>query len=155
MPTVTDLQLFAVDLPFRTTFRHAAAARRSSDSLFLRLRLNSGVEGWGECLPRPYVSGESREGAFALLRDSILPALLGHEFQSFQDVTSFLEKCDGKAPPDWVEPRIPQSSAWCSVDLALLDAFGRESDKPAWVGPLGKEAPGHGLDRHRYSGVAS
>jgi muconate cycloisomerase len=155
MPTVTDLQLFAVDLPFRTTFRHAAAARRSSDSLFLRLRLNSGVEGWGECLPRPYVSGESREGAFALLRDSILPALLGHEFQSFQDVTSFLEKCDGKAPPDWVEPRIPQSSAWCSVDLALIDAFGRASETSASVGAPGMEGPAHVLDRNRYSGVAS
>jgi L-alanine-DL-glutamate epimerase-like enolase superfamily enzyme len=156
MPAVTELQLYAVDLPFRTTFRHAAAARHSSGSLFLRVRLDNGVEGWGECLPRPYVSGESREGTFALLRDAILPALLGHEFQALSDVAAFLEKCDGKAPPDWVESRVPQSSAWCSVDLALIDAFGRASAEQAWVGAAGKEAPApHGLDRHRYSGVAS
>lgn len=156
MPTVTDLRLFAVDLPFRTTFRHAAAARHSSDSLFLRMRLDNGVEGWGECLPRPYVSGESREGTFALLRDAILPALLGHEFQSLSEVGAFLEKCDGKAPADWVESRVPQSSAWCSVDLALIDAFGRASARSAWIGLAGKEAPPpRGLHRHRYSGVAS
>ena len=39
--------------------------------------LDDGAEGWGECLPRAYVSGESREDAFALLRDTILPALVG------------------------------------------------------------------------------
>jgi hypothetical protein len=37
MPTVTELQLFAVDLPFKTAFRHAAAARTTSESLFLRM----------------------------------------------------------------------------------------------------------------------
>ena len=77
MPTVTQFHLFAVDLPFKVTFRHAAAARTTSESLFLRVRLDDGTEGWGECLPRAYVSGEGREQAFALLRDTILPALVG------------------------------------------------------------------------------
>jgi len=81
MPTVTELQLFAVDLPFKVAFRHAAAARTTSESLFLRVGLDDGAQGWGESLPRAYVSGEHREGAFALLRDSILPALLGRRFQ--------------------------------------------------------------------------
>jgi L-alanine-DL-glutamate epimerase-like enolase superfamily enzyme len=80
MPTVTELQLFAVDLPFKTAFRHAAAARTTSESLFLRMALESGVDGWGEALPRAYVSGERRQGAFALLRNAILPALVGRRF---------------------------------------------------------------------------
>jgi L-alanine-DL-glutamate epimerase-like enolase superfamily enzyme len=170
MPTVTELRLFAVDLPFRTPFRHAAAERSTSESLFLRIRLDSGVQGWGECLPRSYVSGESREEAFALLRDAILPALLGRAFQALDDVTSFLEKCDGKAPPEWVRPDVPQSSAWCSVDLALIDAFGRASGEPAWPGPVAGPVAGPAagpaagppagpvvgpLQRYRYSGVVS
>ena len=47
MPTVTQLDLFAVDLPFKVAFRHAAAALTTSDSLFLRARLDNGTEGWG------------------------------------------------------------------------------------------------------------
>src|SRR5215218_7784736 len=131
MPTVTELQLFAVDLPFKVAFRHAAAVRTSSQSLFLRVGLDSGAEGWGESLPRAYVSGERREGAFALLRNSILPALVGRSFQSLPEVVSFLEKCDGKAPTEWVRPEVAQTSAWCCVDLALLDAFGRAFGEPA------------------------
>ncbi|HET9557687.1 MAG TPA: dipeptide epimerase, partial [Actinomycetota bacterium] len=155
MPTVTQLDLFAVDLPFKVAFRHAAAARTTSDSLFLRARLDDGTEGWGECLPRAYVSGESREQAFALLRDTILPALVGQSFRSLPEAVSFLEKCDGKAPPEWVAPEVPQTSAWCSVDLALLDAFGRASGEP--VRPAaGVPAPSAAaLARYRYSGVAS
>jgi L-Ala-D/L-Glu epimerase / N-acetyl-D-glutamate racemase len=156
MPTVKELGLFAVDLPFRVTFRHAAAARRTSESLFLRVRLDSGVEGWGECLPRAYVSGESREEAFAMLRDAILPAMQGQAFRSLADVSSFLIKCDGKAPPEWVSSEIPQSSAWCSVDLALIDAFGKASGKRLWLGEAGgATAVAEALEKCRYSGVVS
>jgi L-Ala-D/L-Glu epimerase len=152
MPTVTELQLFAVDLPFKTAFRHAAAARTTSESLFLRMALDSGVDGWGEALPRAYVSGESRQDAFALLRDQVLPALVGRTFQSLPEVVAFLEKCDSKAPTEWVPPDVPQTSAWCCVDLALLDAFGRESGH--LVSPGGQPSEG-ALERYRYSGVVS
>jgi L-Ala-D/L-Glu epimerase / N-acetyl-D-glutamate racemase len=149
MPTVTELQLFAVDLPFKVAFRHAAAERRSSESVFLRVRLDSGAEGWGECLPRAYVSGERREETFALLRDTISPVLLGRAFGSLAEVVSFLEKCDGKAPSEWVSSGVPQSSAWCCVDLALLDAFGQAGGEPVRLG--GETA----APRPRYSGVVS
>src|SRR5215212_9520857 len=152
MPTVTELQLFAVDLPFKTAFRFAADARTTSESLFLRMTLDGAVEGWGEALPRAYVSGESRQDAFALLRDQVLPALVGRTFQSLPEVFSFLGKCDGKAPSEWVPPDVPQTSAWCCVDLALLDAFGRAFGHLA--SPGGQPSEG-ALERYRYSGVVS
>jgi L-alanine-DL-glutamate epimerase-like enolase superfamily enzyme len=155
MPRVTEFRLYAVDLPFRKTFRHAAAERRISGSLFLRARLDSGAEGWGECLPRPYVSGESREGAFALLRDTILPSLLGQGFKSFEDVISFLEKCDGKAPSAWIRPAVSQSSAWCCVDLALIDAFAKTFGEAALLRGEGVRASSVALEEIRYSGVVS
>jgi L-Ala-D/L-Glu epimerase len=153
MPTVTELQLFAVDLPFKVAFRHAAASRTTSESLFLRVGLDSGAQGWGESLPRAYVSGEHREGAFALLRDAILPGLLGRTFQSSAEVGSFLEKCDGQAPTEWVRPDVPQTSAWCGVDLALLDAFGRAFGEPVSLG--GRPPAADALGGYRYSGVVS
>lgn len=146
MTAVIGLDLFAVDLPFVVAFKHAAAARRTSDSVFLRVRLADGATGWGECLPRAYVSGERRDETFALLRDAILPGLLGREFADLRDVTTFLEKCDGKAPTDWVAPEVPQTAAWCAVDLALLDAVGRATGEPVWPGPTSATP---------YSGVAS
>jgi L-Ala-D/L-Glu epimerase len=162
MPTVTRLRLFAVDLPFRKPFRHAAAERNTSDSLFLQIQLDSGVAGWGECLPRSYVSGESREEAFALLRDVISPAMLGRTFSSLAEAISFLEKCDGKAPAEWVPAEVPQSSAWCAVDLALIDAFGQATGEAASLHAThaagkgdARALPATAAPKYRYSGVAS
>ena len=96
--TIAGFELFATDLPFRVRFKHSAAERTSSESLFLRCRLDDGTVGWGESLPRAYVTGESRAAAFELLAAKILPALVGRGFDSLAAVEAFLEGCDGRAP---------------------------------------------------------
>jgi muconate cycloisomerase len=122
--SIVSFELSAVDLPFRKPFKHAAAERNSSYSLFLKCTTDTGAVGFGESLPREYVTGESRESAFAMLRDTILPRLIGKSFNSMNDVEAFLQDCDGQSP-GWVNSEVPQTAAWCTVDLALLDAFGK------------------------------
>ena len=148
MPRIVAFAVHAIDLPFRLKFEHAAATRSQSESLFVELKLDDGTIGWGESLPRPYVTGEARDSACLLLAKHILPHLLDRSFDSFDAVISFLTQCDGKAPADWVSPQMPQGAAWCAVDLALLDAFGKHFKKP----PLGPVTLRPDL---RYSGVVS
>jgi len=148
MPRIVSFAVHAIELPFRVKFEHAAASRRSSESLFVELHLDDGTTGWGESLPRVYVTGESRNGACELLAGSILPRLLGLAFESFEEVVAFLTACDGRAPAEWVPRDQPQSAAWCAVDLALLDAFGKHFGRT----PFGQISMPGGL---RYSGVLS
>lgn len=148
MPKIIAFNLHAVELPFRGKFEHAAASRSTSSSLFLELTLDDGTCGWGEALPRVYVTGESCESACELLAESILPHLIGMEFDRFSALTNFLAECDGTAPADWVSPETPQSAAWCVVDLALLDAFG----KYFGCSPFGP-SPSALPSGFRYSGV--
>lgn len=148
MARIVSFAVHAIELPFRIRFEHAAASRRSSESLFVELHLDNGIIGWGESLPRSYVTGETRDGACELLASRILPHLLGHSFHSFEDVIGFLADADGRAPADWVSPATPQSAAWCAVDLALLDAFGRHFQQK----PLGDVSLPSGF---HYSGVVS
>lgn len=148
MPKITRLEVHAVDLPFRLNFKHAASSRKTSSSLFLKCTLDTGETGWGEALPRPYVTGETRDGACALLAERVLPRLVGRTFDGFAEVRSFLGDCDGVAPGDWVAPGTPQSAAWCAVDLALLDAFGKHFGSGPYPGETGSLPPGF-----RYSGV--
>jgi L-Ala-D/L-Glu epimerase len=150
MPRVRRFELLSVDLPFRHPFRHAAAARKSSESLFIKCVTDNGGVGFGESLPREYVTGETRDGAFGLLETTILPRLHGKEFGSMQEIRRFLATCDGKAPAEWVSPSVPQTAAWCGVDLALLDAFGRAFKEPIRLAEKTTER-----ETFRYSGVAS
>ena len=130
MAQIAELELKAVDLPFRKPFKHAAAERHASSSLFLKCVSDSGKIGFGEALPRKYVTGETRDNAFELLKEHVLPRLFELEFESMQDVEEFLTTCDGKAPMDWITTEQPQTAAWCVVDLALLDTFGRVFGQP-------------------------
>lgn len=148
MPAITQFEVFATDLPFRVRFKHAAHSRESSSSLFLKCTLDDGSVGWGEALPRPYVTGETRDGAGELLARGILPQLVGRSFAGFGELQGFLETCDGQAPARWVSPEVPQGAAWCAVDLALLDAFGRSFG----CGPFPGE-PDRFPEGFRYSGV--
>jgi L-Ala-D/L-Glu epimerase / N-acetyl-D-glutamate racemase len=156
MAKVIEMEVYAVDLPLRVPFRHAAAQRRSSASVFARIRLDNGIDGWGESLPRQYVTGESVDSAVALLVDRIGPRLVGEHFASLDDVVAFLTACDGAAPVAWVAPDCPQAAAWCAVDLALIDAFARTDNRPALAALVHtRPCPTRTLGTLRYSGVAS
>jgi muconate cycloisomerase len=150
MARISSFELYAVDLPFRKPFKHAAKERWTSESLILKCETESGLTGYGECLPRDYVSGETRDDAFQLLEKRILPRLFSLEFHDLEEVKAFLFECNGRAPAGWAGGEIPQTAAWAAVDLALLDVFSREFSTPIILGE------GSDLDpAFRYSVVAS
>ena len=148
---ISRFELHAVDLPLKRPFRHAAATRRASESLVLKCTLDDGSTGYGEALPRPYVTGETREGAFNLLAGSILPALLGKSFDDLGDVVAFLHGVDGDPGRSEGVNGEPAAAAWSAVDLALLDAVGRATGAHVRLPAL----PAEGGLPPRYSAVAS
>lgn len=127
---ITGFELMAVDFPFRQAFVHAAKKRTGSETILLRCTTSTGGEGFGEALPRPYVTGESLDDTFDFLKASILPRLLGARFSAFSDVVGFLRECDGEPPPRWAPDNKVRTAAWCAIDLGLLDAFGKSFRKP-------------------------
>ena len=149
MARISGFEVFAVDLPFKASFKHSAAERTTSSSVFLTCTTDSGYSGFGECLPREYVTGESQAGVFSVLSGEILPRLVGKEFHSTLEVRDFLWECDGKTP-GWVDQNTPQTAAWCAVDLALLDAFGKHFGDRALESESLATAPDF-----RYSGALS
>jgi len=150
MIRIKSFEIFEIDLPFKRPFEHSAAKRFMSNSIFLKCATDSGITGYGECLPREYVTGESREYAFDLLKCRILPRLINMEFPSFSHVKEFLTQCDGKAPAGWVEPKATQMASWCAVDIALLDTFSKAFNRQV-ISYYDKKH----IDHVRYSAVLS
>ncbi|MBS3820677.1 MAG: hypothetical protein KGY81_02820 [Phycisphaerae bacterium] len=71
----TQLDIYRVALPMRT-FVHAAADRNLAESVVVRLTYSDGVVGWGETLPREYVTGETLDGVVNDIVEHIWPACL-------------------------------------------------------------------------------
>ncbi len=65
-PAPVQLDVYRTAIPMRR-FEHAAARRDAAEAIVVRLELSDGSVGWGETLPREYVTGE----AFATVADDI------------------------------------------------------------------------------------
>lgn len=152
---IAELVAYHVRLPLKRRIRHASYARRVSDSFIVRCVLDTGVEGWGEGLPRRYVTGESIEAGFDMLRDTPLTGQLGGEFDSLEELIAILDPFELWRPePD---PRECFGNAIrCALELSILDATCRALNVPlSEVSRIYAPAAGIREDRDevRYSAV--
>ncbi len=119
---VDAVQLQRVQIPLRRAFRHALHERRHTDATFVSIHGDDGSVGWGEILPRPYVTGETMDEVLTTLAPRLADALVGQSFPGFDAATQWL---DGMAA------ELGQKLATlCGFDLALLDLVGRSTGQP-------------------------
>jgi L-Ala-D/L-Glu epimerase len=126
---IAELIAYHVQIPLKTKIRHASYTRRMTDSVVVRCRLSDGTEGWGEGLPREYVTGETIDSAFELLRATPLALQLGAELESPEAAIEVCEKFELTRPES--DPRnCFGNSIRCAVELSILDAVCRASGLP-------------------------
>ena len=131
---IVELLACHVRIPLKTAIRHASHARRLTDSILVRCRLSDGSEGWGEGLPRPYVTGETIESAMGQLEVTDLAAQLDGRISGLDDaidVCTRLRLSDDVPHP--AEATVPRRdcfghAARCAIELSVLDAVCRSED---------------------------
>jgi muconate cycloisomerase len=121
---IAELTIFELELPLRKRIDHASATRASSRNIIVRCRLADGTVGWGEGVPREYVTGETPEGAFAQVEATPLAEQLSAEADSWPGVVAL---CDSFRPAARKgDARGCYGNALrCAVELSILDAYGR------------------------------
>lgn len=152
---IRQLLLHHVAVPLKKPIRHASHERTDSDSLVVRVRLDDGTEGYGEGVPRSYVTGETIDTTFTSLASFDAAQQLGNP-TDFADVVRRLE---GLTLPETAgDPRgMFGNAARCALELAILDAYGRRFGESLGAALRFVDAPG--LQRRavpgrvRYSGA--
>ncbi len=151
---VQCVRLYPLAIPLKKAFSHAAAERRMADPLVVAVELRSGEVGYGETLPRPYVTGETIASAIEDLSTVLTRGMEAWRPESF---IAALERID--ALPYRAENGRPLLAARAGLELALLDAYSRHFRRPlteaaGWLGLPGFGPPGS-VGRVTYSGVLS
>jgi len=142
---IRKLELFRVDVPLKKPIKHASYERTSSENLVARIELTTGTAGYGEGVPRPYVTGETIESTFRALAGIDWSRAIGGP-GSFAEVVGRLEVLS--LPEIDADPRgMSGNAARCALELAVLDAYGREFGEP--VGRAVELADAEGLRRFR------
>ena len=123
-----EITAFHVRIPLRRRIQHASHTRWETDNLVVRCILEDGTEGFGEGVPRDYVTGETIDSALDLLRRSDLGARL-EPCADFPAAVGMAERLSLAPVPD-DDRHCRGNAARCAVELALLDAFGRRFGEP-------------------------
>ncbi len=141
---IRSLETYKITLPFRFAFAHSLASRSESQNLIVKITLDNGTSGYGEGVPRDYVTGENITCAEDHVLLSYAPEIIGLSFEDPGKLIADIKKAFSFLGLD----QKAQGSSWCALELALLDALARAHSLPLWQ-LLGKRR----LERIPYGGT--
>lgn len=144
------LDLAEVCIPFRLRFKHALAERAAAECLIVSLHTEAGETGYGQVLPRAYLTGETLASAWDTIANEYWPRL---KALTFDDRIPAAESHSAAAEPglaagspapvfplkpgttrDFFQTLRPlyeeadaarQTAAWAGLDIAATDAWAR------------------------------
>ncbi len=118
---ISNIEVMVVNLPFRVTFGHNLASRKSSSNILVKTTLESDDKrifiGYGESIPRDYVTGETIQSALKAIESQFIPQLRDFQFETPLAALAHLESYSGA-----------NNAAWCAVEISILDALAKASN---------------------------
>ena len=123
---IKQLQVYHIKVPFKMKFGHAKGFRDFSENIVVKCVLADGTVGFGEGVPREYVTGETvRSAMSAIMQLERKP--LQSNFLSFEEVAASLS--DERTILEQ-EGDVVNNAALSALELSILDAFGGFFQQP-------------------------
>lgn len=123
---IIGFKLHITSVPFNITFNHTTKSRSQVEAVILEAHTDCGVVGFGETLPRDYVTGETNESVVRHAKETVLPSLIGANFDCCGDLIIWFSQFHQQYPQ--IAGR--EQCIKTLVELALLDAYGKSVGFP-------------------------
>jgi muconate cycloisomerase len=120
---IVELVAHHVRVPLKKAIRHASHTRTATDNIIVRAVLADGTVGYGEGVPRDYVTGETIDSSLEKLKQADWKS----QFDSVPNFGNAIAAAERIVLPTGTsdDRRIQGNAARCAVELAFLDAYGR------------------------------
>ncbi|MEX0725039.1 MAG: enolase C-terminal domain-like protein [Planctomycetaceae bacterium] len=126
---IESFSAYHLRVPLKMTIKHASHARSANDAVVIACRLSEGTVGWGEGLPRPYVTGETIESVFSMLESgNAVEPLLGQPADDLAAVVALCRTLEPGSHADGLRSGFGNSLR-CALELSVLDAVTRSKKK--------------------------
>jgi o-succinylbenzoate synthase len=115
-----SVEMFLVRLPLIRPFTTSSHTKDHLDHILLRVRDSDGAEGWGECASAadPYYCSETTESSWHILRDFLIPHVLGHTWEHPDDAAQTWQAVRGN------------NFAKAGLEMACWDLYTRVQRQP-------------------------
>jgi len=128
---IAQVELRIVSLPLVRPFRTSSSVRNAITHVLVKVRTESGREGWGECAAPvdPYYCAETSGTCWHLLREFLVPSLLGKEWLTPEEIKPLFGPIKGN------------KFAQAGLEMACIDAWCRAQDLSVarWLGGTRKQ----------------
>ena len=142
MMLVRKLDIWRLKLAFQLPVKHNLKTHTGSENIVVKVTTAGGLSGYGEGIPRDFVTGETMAESLKFLEGTLAPAFMNRSFETPQALKAALAE-------SWLDPKAAACpGAFCALECALLDAGGKTWNLPVAdiIGPRLK-------DRVVYSAV--
>jgi muconate cycloisomerase len=123
--TVGKVDIWHLKLAFLLPIKHNLATHEGSENLVVKVTTEEGLSGYGEGLPRAFVTGETLAGSLAFLTEVLGPRTFQQEFTSPPALLKSLEESYQELGA------VQYPAAFCAWEMALVDAAGRIFNRSA------------------------
>jgi O-succinylbenzoate synthase len=132
-----SVEMYLVRLPLIRPFTTSSHTKDHLDHILLRARDTEGAEGWGECASAadPYYCSETTESSWHILRDFLIPHVVGSAWEHPDDASQTWQAVRGN------------NFAKAGLEMACWDLYTRGAGQPL-AGALG------GTRKEIHSGVS-
>lgn len=134
----TNMTVWKAVFPLRISFAHNLAIRNEVETLIVSVGTSTGGVGYGQVLPRSYLTGESIDTALHDIRERWWPGLRGVVIPKSSGWGGALASL---RPLYQAADAARATSSYAAVDIAALSAFAASTGIPVWpeksrTGPL-------------------
>ncbi|SOC10782.1 L-alanine-DL-glutamate epimerase-like enolase superfamily enzyme [Ureibacillus xyleni] len=118
---IKQVEIFAVNLPLIKPFIISYATYPHIQSIIVKLTSECGVVGWGESVPDEHITGETPDSTYAMLKNTLAPAIIGQNPMEFEKIHELMDKKVHRAP-----------AAKAAIDIACFDLVGKKLGVPVY-----------------------
>ena len=121
---ISSACIYALNIPFVEAFSHSLSERNHSDSIIVKITTDSGISGFGEGVPRSYVTGETRDTSVDHIKNKLLPRIVGTQLDDIA-IKHALAEINSLIPEPTAEGAVTWNASRCAVELAVIDCLFR------------------------------
>jgi L-alanine-DL-glutamate epimerase-like enolase superfamily enzyme len=118
---ITEIEIYAIHLPLYEPFVISYATYDYMPSIIVKITTDTGLIGYGEGVADEHVTGESWNGTFAVLRNTLAPKLIGENPLNMERIHELMDSEIYGVP-----------TAKAAIDIACYDVVGKALGVPVY-----------------------
>ncbi|MFE8697336.1 mandelate racemase/muconate lactonizing enzyme family protein [Cytobacillus sp. FJAT-53684] len=118
---ITAIDLYAIHLPLHVPFVVSYHSYDYMPSVIVKIETDEGIVGYGEGVADEHVTGESWEGVYHILKNTLAPVILGKNPMEIEKIHELMNQSIYGAP-----------TAKAAIDIACFDIIGKKLQQPIY-----------------------